>query len=36
MRATSIGAEDGVYVFDHAGRKACYRRSESLPLSPAS
>jgi hypothetical protein len=31
-RATSLGADDGVYVFDHGGRKNCYRRGEALSL----
>jgi peptidase E len=31
-RATSVGEEDGVYVFDPEGRKVCYRKGETIPV----
>ncbi len=31
-RATSVGEDDGVYVFDPEGRKLCYRKGEAIPV----
>jgi hypothetical protein len=31
-RATSVGEDDGVYVFDPDGRKLCCRRGEEIPV----
>src|SRR5262249_52548741 len=31
-RATSVGPDDAVYVFDPSGEKACYRAGEALPF----
>ena len=30
--ATSVGEEDGVYVFDPDGRKLCCRSGEAIPV----
>jgi peptidase E len=31
-RATSVGEDDGVYVFDPEGKKLCYRKGEAIPV----
>ena len=32
LRCTSVGDQDGVYVFDNRGEKRCYRKGEDIPL----